>query len=170
MKSNSKKRVKRYTNSLRKAPNIEPHCYYVSDNHKNLKEVDSLNVRHNGVTFETVVKELDKKHKELEIIKHTVQACESVLTGVLLNYGYNTPNTDLNALIGDISQLNIIKPNTKYIGYKVENGYVVGYGYDIICVKDGNQPDDFDKGYWQFDGKAWLLDEDKFKQLWSRIL
>ena len=169
MKTNSKKRVKRYSNSLKKAPIIEPHSYYSSDVHKNLKEINSLDVRYNGVTYKTVLNQLQDRIQELNEIKNTVRGCEDLLTGVLDVYGYKTPNTNLNALIGDISKLNIIIPNVEYIGYKIDNTYVVGYGYDLICVKSNNQPDDFDKGYWRFDGNAWSLDEDKYKAMWNAV-
>jgi|LGOV01.1.fsa_nt_gb hypothetical protein len=174
MKSNGRKRIKKYSNSLRRAPNIEPHCYYSSDNHKNLKEVSSLDVRHNGVTFGTIVRELETKYTELTEIRNTVQDCEGLMTGLLLAYGYNTPNSELKSLIEDISQLNIIVPNIEYIGYKLVNGYVVGYGYDVICIKSANQPDDFDKGYFKVEVQNgilhWILDEDKYKALWNAVL
>lgn len=169
MKSISKKRTKKHSNSLRKAPNIEPHSYYLSDKNKRLKEVDSLDVRHNGVTFKTILDELHKKQGELQDLKDYVWNAESLLTALLLAYGYNTPNSELKPLIEDMSQLNIIIPNVEYIGYKLEQGYVVGYGYDVICVKGENQPDDFDKGYWKFDGKSWSLDEDKYKAMWNVV-
>ena len=161
-----KKNRRVFNQGLRNVPKIEPHCYYASDKNAHLKKVDASDVKLDGITYHTTKEQLeDFKGRYLEL-QSIINEANSTLTGILLRYGYNTPNIELNALTEDILKLNIIEPNVEYIGYKLVDGYVVGYGYDLIMIK-GEQPDDFDKGYWKLVNGEWTLDNERFNQIWG---
>ena len=164
----NRKRVNKYSSRLRKSPKIEPHSYYKSDVHCNIKPIDALHVKVDGVTYETTIKTLQETIQDKEGVKNTIKGGLHNLTALLNEFGYNTSNIELNALIDDINNLNIIHPQKVYTGYEIKDGYVIGKGYDIICEL-GEEPDDFDKGYWKFDGIEWVLDSVRYQQIWGGV-
>ena len=166
MKKNKERRVRKYSSGLKSAPTIEPNEYYKSDRDKRLHYVQPEEVKIDGVTFGYTKDLLFDKMRELTDAKDEIKGVSQTLTSILIEYGYNTSNIDLNALVQDIYKLNIIHPDKEYVGYKIVDEYVVGYGYDLIQVK-GEEPEDFDKGYWTIIDGEWKLDNVKYQQIWG---
>jgi len=161
------KRVQKYGRSLNLAPIIEPHSYYESDKHKRLKEVLPLEVKYQSVPLKYIYNEnIDLKDELLEL-KAYVESTRDSLTSILIDYGCNTSNIELKPLISDLLTLNIIHPNKEYIGFKIVDGYIVDYGYDVIIEKI-EIPDGLFNGYFKYEDGI-VLDEVKFNQYWSVV-
>lgn len=162
-------RIRKYSSVLRNTPRIEEHSYYVSDKNKRIKLVSPLDVKYDGITYKERLKQLDDYINKNELLNSNVKACEERLLSILIDYGYNTPNIELNALIEDILKLNLIHPDKKYIGFKIKNEYIVGLGYDVI-LEDRELPEDIYNGYYQYlDGKI-KVDSEKYHLYWGSLL
>ncbi|NOQ50464.1 MAG: hypothetical protein GQ557_02205 [Mycoplasmataceae bacterium] len=168
-KMKNKNRAKRYTHSLKSAPTIEPNEYYKSDTHKRLSYVDAVDVKIDGITYGKTIETLDSKIQLVTELQNEIKGCSQALTSFLIEYGYNTPNIELNPLINDLSNLNIIHPNKKYMGFKLDGDYVKSLGYDVLLEVIEDLPDDLYNGYWMFIDGELKLDEEKFKQMWSAL-
>jgi hypothetical protein len=171
LKKSTKKRVYRFTSQMRGTPKIQPNEYYHTDRNKKLKPISPLDVKSEGVKYSTVIDLFDKEKHITDSLRNTIKGGIFNLTSIFNDYEYETSSVELNDLIQEIPNLNIIHPKKEYTGYALnEQGYVCGRGYDIIREVDDNEPEDFDKGYWNLIDDEWIMDEDKFKQLWSVIL
>ena len=168
MKTNAKERIKKYGKSLTSAPYIEEKKYYVSDNKKNLHEVDALNVRHEGITFATtkdlLVKNIEKNNDLLNVIKDT----RNRLYSIFEELGYVCTDTELKSIIEHIFNLKLIKPNVEYTNFTLNSNYYVTGKSDVGIILEKNEiPDDFANGYWQIIDGVWKLDQDKYNEYWS---
>ena len=172
MTKQKRKRIQMYTSSLNSAPKIEADSYYKSDRNKRLTKVEPLDVKSDGVKFKQRMEQLDDFKERYLGLQSSLTSNIEVLQTLLIEFGYNTPNYDLNALIQDILQLNIIHPKKKYIGFKLKFGFIIGLGYDVIMEipRDG-LPEDIYAGYWYLnDSKELKTDDDKFNQIWGVIV
>jgi len=163
------KRVQKYGKSLNLAPIIEPHSYYESDKHKRLKEVLPLEVKYQSVPLKYIYNENIELKDELLELKAYVESVRDTLTSTLIDYECNTSNIELKPLINEVFALNIIHPKKEYIGFKIVNGFIVDYGYDVIIEKI-ELPDEIFNGYFKYVDGAFVIDEDKFKEIWSVLL
>ena len=162
---------RKYLSALKNIPTLEYNDLSITTKNGGLKKVHPLDVKYEGSTFGTIrdmyFEEIEQ-HSELKsIVKQSIFA----LTSTLIEKGYNTTSTELNTLIEDISKLLIIEPTKQYYNFKVNSdGYVVGKD-DIHIVTSSHIeiPDDFNKGYWKIIDGKFVLDEDKYKQLWGAL-
>lgn len=160
---------RKFGNALSSVPVVEAKELLIKDNNNKLKKIHPLDVKYEGSTF-GLIKDLYKE----EIARHTEcrnaieQACGTLIS-TLIEKGYNTPNVDLKALIDDISKLLIIEPTKGYYNFKLNSdGYVVGKDNVQIIVQDNIQvPDDWNKGYYKIIDGVFVLDEERYKQMWS---
>jgi hypothetical protein len=159
---------RKYGSALTGIPKTEYKDLLYQDKNNKLKKINALDVTHNGSSFGLILglyEDLKELHKqEKKEVGHSI----STLISLLKFKGYNTPNVELNALIEDINHLLIIEPDKEYFGFKLTNGYVSGYGYDVIMVKQ-DIPEDFDKGYWKIIDYKFVLDEEKYELMWRSL-
>jgi len=164
--ANGRKRTRKYTAGLKSAPMILENSYYKSDKHKRLKEVEALNVKVDGVKFKNYLDQLDDYRDKYHTLDDYVKACNESLQRLLIDYGYNTPNYELNALVVDIESLNIIHPDRVYTGFTIVDGYIVGLGFDLIVELKEPLPEDVYNGYWYYTDKL-QIDTVKYQQIWG---
>jgi len=162
-----KRRIRKYAISLKNAPMIEVDKLYKSDRNKRLKEIDAISVKHEGVKFKQYLDMLEEYKAKYYSIRDTLDNDITVLQAFLIEFGYNTPNYELNALTDDLYALNIIHPSKTYTGFKLDGKYIVGLGYDKIIEYINPLPDDVYNGYWYYDEDNNLkIDTAKYQQIW----
>lgn len=165
---NTKNYTKKYAKALKGVPILDYKELCVKTKN-GLKKIDPLDVTFEGSSFRLILDlygDEKNRHKDL---KHSVGQASSTLISLLKDYGCDTSSIEINALIGDLNNVLMIHPNKDYIGYQLNDaGYVIGYGYDVLMVK-GEQPEDFDKGYWKLVNREFILDEVLYEQMWRSL-
>jgi hypothetical protein len=172
---NKSKKIKnysrKYSNALKGAPVLDIKELCIKTANGGLKKIDPLDVVYEGSSFGLILDmyhDLQKLHSEhKKAVGHSISA----LIALLKQKGYNTPNVELNALIGDINELLIIEPNKVYdIFYRNADGYIVSKQpllQDCEILEVGDIPEDYANGYWKIENGKWLLDKELYNQYWS---
>ena len=164
--------VTKYGNALKRVPVTEQGDILVEGKDKRLKKVSPLDIKYNGSSFGLILdlyKDLQETHKQF---KNDLGHDIAKLISLLKEYGYNTPNVDLTSLIDDIEKLFIVKPTVEYYHFTFDkDGYITGMqSYGTLVSKMNDIPDDYNKGYWKIIDGEFVLDSDKFNQLYGGTL
>ena len=165
---------KKYNSMLHKVPKIEPKELYIADTNCNLRHIDRGEVSKGGISFDGLKKLEVAKSQEIIELKQAREQARIALTAILKDYGYNTPNVELKALIDDILKLTIIKPTYQYhlLSFN-EDGYINGIdkidNNDLVINLLSNIPSDLTKGYYKYENGQIIKDERKYNEEWSAL-
>jgi len=163
-----RKKAQDFSRALTKAPKMLKDELAIQNHRGQLKKIHPLKVKHEGVTYETMLslhKQLQEGHNEL---KELISTAELAITAILVEYGYESSNIELKPLIEDVRYLKLIHPHKSYVNYiEDDKGYIVGSVAIHQIMESGDIPDDYDKGYWKIIDGAWNLDEDRYNQFWG---
>ena len=103
--------------------------------------------------------------KELKETVSLIRSSEALLRKILMDNGYEIKGEDLKTLTEQISTVQIIGPDKKYLDIVVKNGYAVSKKQieGVIILDDGTNPNIANGCYQVIDNKL-VLDEAKLKR------
>ena len=170
--NNTKKRSKKYSTTLKRhnTVDISNDGLYFINSKGGFSKREPLDVKVDGITVKTYLglyNDLQGVHKDtIDFINTQNKALQEFL----ISKGYNTPNVDLNALIGDLSRLLVIIPNKEYdLLQKDSNGYIIGKEQinGSIIDRPNEYPNDLLFGYYKYENGKLKVDEVKKNELLS---
>jgi len=172
--SRTTKRSRKYMSTIKKNNKVEIEAYgiYQTDKDKAFLSLDPLKVKYEGISF-GLIKSL---YEDLQQVKRNddiyLNNQNKAVSEFLIKRGYNTPNVDLDALIGDLEHLLVIQDEYEYELLKLNvDGYVIGnVGLKGQVIKLAPKPDDFYKGYYKYVDSQWIIDEVKKLELYGGML
>ena len=158
---------------MNKVNKIKPNRVYVTDDTSKLREVQPLEVKHDGISYGLqldLYKTLDEKYKRLQLV---IENAKSSLTATLILNGIHNTSDDLNSIVQDVSRLKTIIPSKEHNVFTLnKDRYILkvdklnGEIEEVIC----GLPYDIENGCYKLEDGVPILDKNKQKQLAMVVL
>jgi hypothetical protein len=162
---------RKYSRALVNTPELEQGelCMQMRDG--SLKKIDAKDVKHNGVTHETLFHMFQEEKERLAEHRNALKGVSQALSSLFASNGYNYIGESENDITENISKLQIVHNlNTTNCIVLNEDGTVKDIvGVDAVLPEHVSVPEDFNKGYWRFIDGMFVLDKELYNQYWGAL-